>query len=167
MNRGFSLIEMLVYVAIIAIMTISIVGILLALSDVYSRLAVVSRANSSGAAALDRIVREIRGAESIDIVTSQFATSSGVLVLNTRTSGGSPTTVSFFVDENGILQVEEGGAAAGRLTVAGVSVPELRFTRISGARSEMVVAELTLYVAYRRATTTKTFESGAVLRGSY
>ena len=69
MNRGFSLIEMLVYVAIIAIMTISIVGILLALSDVYSRLAGVMPANSSWAAAPGRIGREVRGAARRETVT--------------------------------------------------------------------------------------------------
>jgi len=160
-QRGFSLIEVLIYVGLVAVLTISIIGTLITLAEVYGTLAGVKRLNTSGASALDRIIRTVRDAESVDIGVSQFSSSPGSLTLNM-----SEGSVSFLV-ENGVLEVEEDGASAGRLTQEGVSVSGLTFTRVASSRSEMVMAVLELTTTARGATSTKTFRGGAVVRGSY
>src|SRR5579872_7245662 len=85
-RKGFSLIEMVVYVALLAIILVSLLtGVRLMLrsyGDGKNRTALAS----AGQLAMERMVREIRAASSINSGSSTFGTSTGALSL-TQTSG--------------------------------------------------------------------------------
>jgi len=81
-TRGLSLIEIVVYIAILSLLSVVVVGILLSLSGVYAELVITKRMNTSAAAALDRMAREVRSAMSVDTASSTLGASPGLLVLS-------------------------------------------------------------------------------------
>src|SRR3989344_3461378 len=145
-GKGFSLIEMLVYVAVVAIIMSSVLAVIFPLAGTYHSLIATKRLNISAESVLDRMLREIRSASSVN------------------TDAGSR---AFSVDASGALTVSEGGVSAGKLTGEEVTVSRLVFTRVPGTRSELVSVELALHSRYGHATTTRTFRGSAVLRDSY
>lgn len=161
-GKGFSLIEMLVYVAVIAIIMSSVLAVIFPLAGTYQSLIATKRLNISAESVLDRMLREIRSASSVNTGMSTLGTSPGVLALNS--DAGSR---AFSVDASGALTVSEGGVSAGKLTGEEVTVSRLVFTRVPGTRSELVSVELALHSRYGHASTTRTFRGSAVLRDSY
>jgi hypothetical protein len=114
----------------------------------------------------DRIVREIRGATSIDVAVSSFGVSPGVLQLNTKDSSGANTTVKFFVS-GGKLHVSEGGVDKGPLVLSHVTIGRLVFYEITTSGVPAVRFELELTSNRGSRSETRSFTGAAVLRNSY
>ena len=94
-TRGFSLVEMLVYVAILTLTSVVIVDSLVSMISSYRYFRVVSYVESTGVSGMERMTREIRSASSVDTGNSTLLTNPGVLTL-VSTSGGVSTTTKFY-----------------------------------------------------------------------
>jgi len=160
MQRGFTLIEILIYTAILAIAAVMVIQSILVLIPSFNELRRTEVVNRNAVAVLERTVREVRDANSVDLVGSTFDTHPGTVVLNV--TGGSRTVYA----ENGRVFIEEGGDPVA-LTQTGAFVDSLIFTYATTTSGEAVQVELTLSTSRGNSTTTATFHSGAVLRGSY
>jgi len=158
--RGFLLIEMLVYIAVLVVITLAVISTVLSLRGVFEK----ARANhllmEAAENSLERMVFEIDAATSVDAAGSVFDVSPGTLALI-----GDAGTRSFYLD-GGQLRVTENGADAGPLTPPAVSVGELVFTHYQNAHTEGVRVSLRLEVT-EPVTLTKTFHVMTLLRNSY
>lgn len=166
MRRAFSLIELLVYLAMFATALVLIVGTALGLSRAYGGVANLSRIERDGAAMVERITREARGAKSVDTGASVLGVNPSKLVLNTTDDAGAARTVEFSVSGSA-LHIKENGADTGALTGSKIAVSSFVVKRIATGRSEAVKIELSLQSGTGTASTTKKFYATTILRNSY
>ena len=160
-TKGFSLIEMVVYVSILAIVFVVVINTLLIISRSYSSIKVSLDINNSATVSVERIIGEIRKANSVNLIQSTFDSNPGRLVLNTTDDAGALLIVDFYL-ENNTLKLKEGGLFSGDLT-SDVDVTNLVFRRITNETSEAVKIEMELSNGNKN----KVFYNTAVLRGSY
>lgn len=169
-SAGYSLIELVVYVAVLAVFASLVGGIVLTLGNVWG----TARANRvlgrAGADALERITRELRFARAIRPAQSAFNASPGVLSLETFTGPTSQatTTIRFSVSGNQLV-VSEGGGPDVALTPGTVRVDSFTVWEVSpSARASTTRVELILTAgAGTKFQKTATFSATGVLRGSY
>lgn len=157
-KTGFTLIEMLVYVAIAAGVLAASVNSISILMKSFNNARVTSKINNSAEAAMERMTREIRNARAVN-ASSILGSSPGRLKLDTYDAFGAATTIEFYLN-NGILTVAEGGGAGNPLTLGGVSVSNLVFRQITNSIiSKAIKVEATI--------NGKNFYDTAILRNSY
>ena len=161
-RRGFSLVEMIIYVGLLALILVSTVSMLLGMSKAYRYVKFSRQIQSSALSALDRMVRDIRNSESVNTGESVLGANPGVLTLNTTTATSSPEILQFFVS-NGTLRVKRDGGDLGSLTLSDVTVSNLVFQQMNTGVSQSVKMEMTL----TSGTYTANFYATAVLRDSY
>jgi type II secretory pathway pseudopilin PulG len=160
-NRGFSLIEMLVYLAVTVLVSLAGVLTYLSLDDVMVRNETERAVNHSAIVALERIGYEIRQATGVNVVQSTFGVSPSELTL----SRGA-TTTNFEVVGNALM-LTVNGVTLGTLTGEDVIVEDFVVHRYVGTTTELVRVALTMSGNSKAATTTRTYYTSAVIRGSY
>ena len=158
-NKGFSLIETIVYVAIFSILLASVSSATSLLFSSYQKTKVVRRIENSAILSMDRMVRDIRNASSVDAANSVFNVPYGALSL---VSGA--TTTKYYLS-NGQIYVEENGNTLGPMTLSNVNVSSLVFNYISTGTSEAIRVRMT--ISGSLSMPAKNFYDTAVLRGSY
>ncbi len=163
LNKGYSLVEMIIYLAILSIVSVLILNTLLSFTESYRTLAVLRVVEHSGIDSMERMTRDIRSAYGVDLPNSTFGTSPGVLTLNSTISGASKTT-KFYV-QNGTLKVDVNGAYFGPLTSANTTVTNLVFDKISNTNSTAIRITLTVSGTVSGTTKVKTYHDTIILRG--
>ncbi|MDP3661562.1 MAG: hypothetical protein Q8R17_01810 [bacterium] len=163
---GFSIVELLVYLAVFATALVMIVGTALGLSRAYGGVANLSRIERDGAVVLERITREARGSERVDIGTSILGVNPSQLVFNTTDEAGAARTVEFFVSGSA-LRIKENSTDSGALTGSKVAVSSFVARRIATGKSEAVKIELSIQSGVGSASITKKFYATTILRNSY
>ncbi|MBI2023224.1 type II secretion system protein [Candidatus Giovannonibacteria bacterium] len=158
MKKGYTLLETLIYVTILAVVAIIVVGSILTLYQAFIRNRIERKLSYSGDAAIETLVREIRAASSTNPATSAFASHPGILDLSKGT---------VFSLSGTDLRVSYEGAAAENLTSSGVRTTNLIFYRNATTSSEIIKIEITLEAGEGRYTKSKNFFGSAVLRENY
>ncbi len=161
-TEGFSLVEMLIYTALLGLILSVILGSLLVIAESQERVLASRSLDRSAVMSLDRVVREVRLSDSIDADASEFEESTGVLVLENDDVSG---PISFFIN-NGSFFVEKEGQEQ-RLSHSGVDVTRFYLTHISTDASEGVRIELEMSYTHDEGVVEQTFYSTATSRGSY
>ena len=157
-RNGFTLIETILYSAIIAVVSIYIIGSILMLTKIFGDIRLRSSINISARTAMERMIRVIRSAESID-TASIFGSHPGYLKLNTLDDFGNPASIEFFLDGTNLM-VKEGTSQPESLTASNINVSNLVFRQISvSPDSKAVKIELEISL--------KKFYDTAILRKSY
>ncbi len=164
-NNGFSLVELIVYTAILSIVvsTLTMTAVSLLGSFAYAR-ASGDIAETAGVA-LERMTRELRFAHAVNAGASTLGTHPGVLVLQTSDPSGTPTTLTVSM-AGGRIMLSTGGSTPSPLTRNAVTVSELVFTHMSGTETQAVRIDLTLERTVRGALISKSFRTFVVLDGS-
>ena len=142
-GNGFSLIEMLVYVAILAFMLAVIIEVVLSVARSERVMRAVRSIENSAIVSLERISRELREAESVNENLSAFGAHPGILVLEKEGDSGNSVTTEFYLS-NGRLMLRENGVEAGALTEAEARVTDLKFYYFSATTSAGVRTEITI-----------------------
>ena len=165
-RRGFTLVEMIIYIAFFAVLSVLAVNATIMVMKSFYTLRLNQSVNQSATVALERLSREIRNAYDIDTANSTLGSSPGRLTLNTKDSVGANTTMEFYMDASSQLRLKEGGVEKGALVTKSVTLTNLVFLSISMTNSKAVKVEMTLHDS--RATTTQAvkFYDTIVLRGS-
>ncbi len=153
-NKGYSLLELLIYIALFAVISIVLVRSLIVVMRTYASAQANRRLQNNGELIMERITREVRDAESISSGT--FGTNPGVLALSGEDGN---TTFSVVSDA---VQVNDDGTI-GALSTNKVSVTSLVFRRITTPVGEGVKIELTLTTA-NAVIKSASFYSTALLR---
>jgi len=162
-RAGFSLLEMLLYVAILTFMIVVIMNILVSVSRSQKALVASRNIQASGMLTLERITREVRDANTISITESVFATHPGRLVLESFDELGNSRKVEFFL-LNGAVHIMEDGVDLGQLSQPGVVVTGLLFRYLSSPNSKGVRTELILESGTGIASRTINLYSTSVIR---
>ena len=162
--------EMLIYAAILAVVSIFVVNSILMIVKSFNNYRTWRYVNASGEAAMERIVREIKLADSINAGTSVFDSNPGRLVLNTiDPDSESATTIEFYVSSSSLM-VKEGGATGVTLTPSAVNLTNLIFREVAtstNAKSKAIRVEMEIRSGEGIYQKTAKFYDTAILRRSY
>jgi hypothetical protein len=157
---GFSLVEMLIYVALLTLIFMAIVNIALSFTSSYSELGALRAAEHTGFSSMERLVRDIHLATTIDVGQSSFATTSGALALTSGT-----TTTRFFLSD-GVLRVSVDGVDIGPLSVGAGKITSLMFNATSTAESQAVKIEMVVRGEAGKSVREKKYITTAILKNS-
>lgn len=159
--------EMVIYLGIVAVVFVVIVNITLSVASTWSSARVKRNIIAQGGSALERILYELRLANSVDVAASILGVSPGTVKVNTVVSpaDAAPVTREFFADASA-LKLRENGADT--FLTADVTVTNLFFYLVENADTSQAV-RVVLIVEDGNGTSrqTQTFYGAAVLRGSY
>lgn len=166
-KKGTTLIEAVIYSAILAIVVIAVTDSLLVMMRSYASVKISRSINMAAQVALERMAREIRNADSVDDAGSIFATSTGKIKLNTEDADGAPATVEFSVSSSTVF-VKEGASAPEPLTGSSVEIGDLIFNKISASStSSGVKIKMGVTAKKKDIVRTENFYDTIILRGSY
>lgn len=166
-KKGFSLLEMLVYVSILSTTLVLVTNIVLAMLNSYGDLEISKHINVSVSSALERMSREIRWAYDTDDTQSIYNTSPGKIFLKIKDPSGTNRTVEFYVEDD-ILKIKEDGVAKGGLIQSNTKVTSLVFRSLNLGRSKMIKVEMTLSSTSKKGKIrSENFYDSIVLRGGY
>lgn len=158
-KKGFSLLEMIFYIAIFLMLSMLIIESTIVLTKSF-RNAKINIELSEGANIMERISREIRGASSVISISS---TSLKVRIEDGTLVGDS---AQFTLSGNNILFYED-DVLVGNLNPSTLSISSLTFTQITTASSVAIKIEFTATSTRYGGTASATFYNTVVLRESY
>ena len=125
-NKGFSLIELLLYIALASVILIAVSYFIIMVLQARVKNQTINEVTSQGISAMQMIRQTIKNAESINNPAKGSSASSASI--DVYTQANDPTV---FDVSNGALRIKEGSADAINLTNARVTVSDLSFTNVS------------------------------------
>jgi prepilin-type N-terminal cleavage/methylation domain-containing protein len=126
-QRGYTLIELLLYVAMIGILLSAVTAFFGMAADARIKSQSINEVNQQGTFAMDYMVQTIRNATSITAPATGTSSTNGLTVV-VPTGSLSPTVFSL---SSGVLQVKEGAGALVPLTSNDVQVTSLTVTNLT------------------------------------
>lgn len=162
-QRGYTLVETLVYLAIFIIMSLIIVSLILSVLESNKYVKPSSSLSRSAVSVLEVMSKEIRGARSIDITNSIFATTTGSLQLNSVDSNGNQRLVKFYL-ASASISIMENGVFFGPLSTADVVVTGLIFNLATSTADSLLKIELDLTAGNGKYQKTEKFYNSVKLR---
>jgi Tfp pilus assembly protein PilW len=126
-QSGFTLVELLLYLAITSIMIVVISAFIQAMYEARVKSQTISEVEHQGQLVMNTIGQSLRNATGVTTPAANgttgtacpTATTANALVLTVRTAANSPTTFDL---SSGVLRMKEGAAAAVNLTNSKVAV---------------------------------------------
>lgn len=143
MKKGFSLIEMLIYIGLMVLLLGVIVSTMLSITKSYKQASYTRLVESTGLNVLDRLTREIKNADSINVAQSSFGSNPGRITLNGTDSLGVAYTTEFYVESN-VLKIKENGVFSGQITPTSTPVSSFVLRYIDTPTNDAVKIEMTL-----------------------
>ncbi len=160
------MLELVVYVSIIAVMAVLSVQAMLSITRVFAEIKSFSSIREGGVIAIERMIKEIRFAVSIDYSGTTLGTNPGRLKLNTTDENGNAKTMEFYVSENS-LNIIDNGAEKGTITGSSTLLTNLVFRESTTSKGMLVKIEITLKDNRATSTRSASFYGSAVMRGAY
>ena len=157
--------ELLIYVAILALILVTLINMILAIGKSYGRLKSSLAIEAVGEVALEQMVREIRKASAVN-AGSVLGTSPGKLVLDTTDDVGNPATMEFSLIGEAIYQRFNSGIY-NPLTASSTTITSLIFRELSNGRTKAVRAEIAAQSGEGVAFRSEKLYTTITLRGSY
>lgn len=164
LRKGFTLIEMLLYVAASSFFLLSITTFFSFVMGTQSKNQITQEVNQQGVLVMERITQTIRGA--VDVVTPSYGTSSQILSVSTNASATNPTSVYV---TNGMLYIQEGTSTAVAISNSKVLVRNLSFINTSASTTQSGTVRVRFLLSPTSSSTLQEFlyEKEFVGSGSY
>jgi len=131
-QAGFTLIEILIYIAIISGVVVTFVVFSLSISNSRNKTYVIQEVQANTRVAFELISKYLHAADDINIGASIFDSDPGVLSLAMDDAGKNPTIISLNADD-GQLQIKEGSADEVNVTSNEVKITNLVFRDLTGS----------------------------------
>lgn len=165
-QKGFALVETIMYVGIIAVMSVFIINMILSMFFAFANARDIRRLTLDGTIALERITREIRLANAVN-GTSVFDIHPSSLALASVMGSNDPTPATKeFLVINGRIAMRTNGNL--EYLVSPQTTTSLFIMRhIKTARSEGIKIEFTIERDTRKGPLARSFYTSVILRGSY
>ncbi len=142
-EKGFTLIETIIYVAITGLVLAGFVVFAFSISGSRDKSYVISEVGANSRMALDVISQRIRNAKEVN-VSSIFDSDPGVLSLEMADPSKNPTIINLNQND-GVLQIVEGTTAPAAVTSDEVKITNLVFNNLtSGSERENIRVILTV-----------------------
>ncbi|MDO8600359.1 MAG: hypothetical protein Q7R73_01915 [bacterium] len=165
--RGTSIIELIIYGAILALLSVFAINTFLLISSAFGEVRLTRQVNASAELIMGRMIREIRFGKSV-YASSVFGVHPSRLSFVTFTSPSDDTEVDGDIQVSGMnLLFQKGSAGAIQLNTDDVGVTNFVLREITSANSVAVKIELELQASTTKRAVTKKFYGTAVMRGSY
>ena len=166
-NRGFTLIETLVYIAGVVLILGIIVDVLFYAYRWYGTVYATSRVDQVGISLVDRLINDIRSGQSVDNGSRSFSINSGSLSITTLTAPATTMTKSYAVSGGRVTYRENVGTtqylSPNDLYISQFRIEEPLITPASSAiRFTVSIDQMT-----RTGTTTSNYSGMAIMRNSY
>jgi type II secretory pathway pseudopilin PulG len=143
-QQGYSLIELIIYLAIFIVLSVILINSLVSAMRTYATAESYRVLQNNGELIMERLTREVRDADSISTGTV-YEINPGELVLSRTDTDLSVHAVTVDV-ENGTVIIDDNGTS-GPLSTSEVTISSLVFHHITTSVSEGVRIELTLATA--------------------
>jgi competence protein ComGC len=167
LNKGFSVMEMIIYISILTVLIVIVMNILISINRSEKIIRATKNIQTSGVSTLERITREVRSASDIDSLGSVFDVHpSRLSLVRTNPAGSVVRTVEFFLD-SGSLRVRENGVDLGALSDQSVEITNLVFRQFMNDNSKGVRIELTLKSGAGSAERSLTLYATGIIRKSF
>ncbi len=168
---GFSLLEMLIYVALLSAFSLMVIFVLLSVASSYRALRAQVHLNTDVATIIDRLGHQIRLADGVD-GASVLNVSPGNLKLlysksqnNEGQSGAAVTSAEFYLS-GGALHLKQNDTDTGALTGSNTTLSNLIFRKVGSGTAAGVRTEFTLTSVDGTASSTQNFYTFFVLRSA-
>ena len=160
-SKGYSLIELVIYISLFAVISVVVIQALLYSMKTYSSARAYRTIQRNSETFLNRLTNEVRQASSISATGNTFGSSPGVLSLRGLDNVGSPYTAT--VSVSGSIPQIAIGSNTTNLSSSEVAISELIFWKITTANSNAVKIKST-FTTTRAPFITKSFYTTVVLR---
>ena len=148
-QKGFTLIETLIYVACFTLILVALTDITLSVNKIYAHVRTLSTLQNSAITSLQNISRDVRAASQIQSISTNPAH----FVLISKDGG----TQEYYV-ESGSLYVKKNNTQIISLTDSSVQVSDFKAYLVLAGSSTALTAKLSLQVFNGGATTTENFQ---------
>ncbi len=169
-QKGISLVELVVYVALLTMFTVFIATSLLYLVTIYRRASAEREVLSNARLILETVGKEISSAQEIYAPTSRFNNDAGQVSLITAIGappGESGRSVDFWID-NGIFLTRTDGSGEKIISAPSVRITRFRPERIiQGLDREAIKLLLSVEYENPRLNASTTLNATFALRGAY
>jgi len=162
LEQGFTLLELILYIAIIAIVLTSMSQFAWNVIGVRTKSSTQQEASSTARLISERIKYEIRNADGLNVGTSVFNTNPGTLSLS-NPSPDNPTVISV---SSGNVQIKYGAASAVSLNPTGTAITDLTFTNYTSGDSKTVHIGFILTVESVSTSARQEYQNSVTLRSS-
>lgn len=167
MKKGFTLIEIIIYVSLLAIIMISAVEIVFISARSVSEMRSERKIFTAGETAMETVIRDVRQATSVIPSSSAFGANPGVLAIRIPQTPGSSTIITrIFSLSSERLQKNDDGASE-FLTPPETRIKSLIFWNSSTTTSNLVSVKMTIESGDQKSYKSHTFYGSAVLRSQY
>lgn len=164
-QKGYTLLELVFYIAFLALLSVLVVEVFMTMTKSFVEIRSMRDLTQSASVSMERMIREIRDADTVQVADSVFNTNPGSLSLQS-VENGVTRTVKFMVSGTD-LEMYEDGVLVGVLNGETVSINSLIFRSVSTPVSEGIKIELILQESRSNISRTEEFYGAAMLRGSY
>ncbi len=141
-KRGFTLVEIVIYVALFGIIVSVILNVILFIFTMNKKIASYSQVNSDALSAMERMVYEVANSEYVYDATSN-ATQLSIATGSYATANDSITFIDFYV-EGGTLFMKQDGSVPVPLTSSNVSVSALNYSYYENGSKDSVSIDLSM-----------------------
>lgn len=162
--KGISLVETIIYLAIFTFISVLAINSFINIMNSFATTRTNRNLLESGLNSMERISREIRQAQNIDLANSNL--DQGVLQLNSTDLSDNPLIVKF-AKENSTLNIYQAGNLSGSLLGQNIVLDSLIFRRIATTEGEAIKIEMTLRDSRSKVNKSENFYNTIILRGSY
>lgn len=164
-ERGVTLIEIIIYFTLLAIMSGVVINSLFSLFSSYGQIKVIQDMETTAILVLDKLNRDIQSAQSVNIAQSSFGIPESYLTLTVPNTTGGTDTIKYYATSSKI-KVDKNGAYLGTLSLSSVSVNNFIIRQITSSSTSAFKVELGLQGTARNSTSTiyKNFYTTAQLR---
>ena len=134
MNKGFTLTELVVYIALLSLVVVAVVQIVFVILDANVRASAREEVLTNSIRAIDAIRKEVREAQVVYTPTSTFSTHPGQLSLVGTTNvptGELVTYADFFLSDDGRLCISREGVTHQCITSPRVRITDLQFVHLA------------------------------------
>jgi prepilin-type N-terminal cleavage/methylation domain-containing protein len=168
-KNGYTLVELLIVIAISTILVIAVSGATNSLYTTYRNVDSLRQIESASISILDRLTREIKNATSVDMTNSVFDDDTGRISLNISSSTGSITNTRIYASSSR-LYVSRNGVQLGPLSPDDVKVSLISYSLISTSTNPATAIRIELVLDSpdsSQASWSKSFYGTAIMRGTY
>ncbi len=163
-NQGFSLVELLVYIASMTVVLLALAYVLSSTFGVYAAMASSSRADRAAGTLMQVLATEMRSGATIDQANSVFNSAQGQLTIDAF-DGVNETEKVFSLASGRVVFSADGADTF--MTPEDIQVSKFLFTQLVTPISYAVRYEMDLTFVVDGEAVTKTYPGLVVLRSSY
>lgn len=144
-NKGFSLIEIIIYFGLLAVISTLVTTNIISLFKNYNIIRSNQEIEYNAINILDKLTRDVRDARSINITDSSFSVAEGSISLNiaSTTNDMVSNNIKFYLNNNKIKYMKD-NVDIGNISTNSVNASNFRIFYINSSSTEAIKVELTL-----------------------